>query len=366
MVSQGSVATIRRQIPAAPRVAVLLNGNARRVTRKLVKRFSEYMSKDDIFYTETLEQAEQSCQTIYDRQYDLVLTGGGDGTLLNCVTQLHERHKQDGKGRQLPALGVLHLGTGNAMASVLGASQEAVSDLAYTLNSKGLPIRKHKWVSVNGQITPFAGIGYDSLIINTYKKWKDALANTPLSWLGHGGLGYFFSIAFGAIPASLLRKRTNVKIINQSDKSAYLLGSDGQYVKEFAPGEVMYSGQVTFVGASTIPCFGFHFKMFPFATSGQQMQLRVTSISSIETVLNLPAIWKGTYRSPKVFDFHAEKVKVQCLDAEPLQIGGDAAGYTNEVEFSLSEQTTPVLSLAAAKRRPLLSSPSYHSPRHAS
>lgn len=353
---------VDNMLPAAPKVAVLLNGNAKRVRPALVKRLSRHISSEDIFYSTTLDEARQLCQIIYQREYDIVFTGGGDGTLLQCVTELNKCQKEDSVKRPLPAVGVLHLGTGNAVASVLGAHKKIVPDLIDAQKNQNVRIRPQRWVSVEGQDTPFAGIGYDSLILHHYRKFHDQLKGTPISWFGKGHMGYLLSIALGAIPAALVKKRTHIELINHGDDPAYLIGPQGKYVKEFAPGETMFSGKVTVVGASTVPCFGFGFKMFPFAESGEKMHVRIASISSIEAVMNLPSIWRGTYRSPKVFDFHASRVCVQSATPEPLQIGGDAAGIHREVLLSLSEHTSNIVDFSSRGKHAALPLPSLSRP----
>lgn len=336
-----------------PNVAVLLNGNARKVRPALVRKFSQHIAPEHIYYSTTMEEAERFCHEIYRKKYDIVFTGGGDGTLMNCVTQLQQLRAQDSNPLPLPVIGVLHLGTGNAVASVLRADSRVLPDLQQVQNSNGFSIRPQHWVVVNGQQAPFAGFGYDSMILNNYRQIKQSTANTPFSFLGHGGLGYFIAISCMAIPQAMFRKRPYVEVINEGS-TAYLLGTHGRPVQEFAPGEVLYEGEASLVGAGTVSCFGYQFRVFPFATSGQHMNLRVANVSALEAVANLPALWRGTWRHPRLFDFYVDRVRIRYKEPQPLQVGGDAVGFTQETVFSLSSEPTFLADLSPARNRPAL------------
>lgn len=346
--------TIRYKVPTRqPNIAVLLNGNARKVRPSLIKKLNTQIPFEHIYYSTTMEEAEQCCREIYEKKYDIVFTGGGDGTLMNCVTQLQTLRAQDILPKPLPVIGVLHLGTGNAVASILQADSRVLPDLAQARSGSGFAIRPQHWVTVNDQQAPFAGFGYDSLILNHYRRLKQVTAHTPFSFLGHGALGYFIAIACMAIPEALFRRRPQVEVINEGSP-AFLLGAQGQPVQEFAPGDVLYEGEAAFVGAGTVPCFGYQFRVFPFATSGHHMNLRVANVSALEAAANMPSLWRGTWRHPQLFDFHVDRVRIRYKEAQPIQVGGDAVGFTNEAVFALSAEPTFLADLSPARNRPAL------------
>src|SRR5215813_13907177 len=66
-----------RLVPRESRVAVLLNANAKRVSGRVKRSFSEIVPKDDLFLSESLEEAESHARTIIARRYSTVLSGGG-------------------------------------------------------------------------------------------------------------------------------------------------------------------------------------------------------------------------------------------------------------------------------------------------
>jgi diacylglycerol kinase family enzyme len=73
------------------------------------------------------------------------------------------------------------------------------------------------------------------------------------------------------------------------------------------------------------------------------MQVRVVKAGVAELLSNLPSIWQGTYKSPNVIDFLAEKVHLTFSQAMPLQIGGDAEGYRRELALEVSETAADFL-----------------------
>ena len=97
------------------RLAILLNHNARKVNRKVLKELKEASPHADFYITRTLEEAENALKKIAKEEYDLVFTGGGDGTICHAITRLNELCV----GKKEPLIGVLPLGTGNAISSFL-------------------------------------------------------------------------------------------------------------------------------------------------------------------------------------------------------------------------------------------------------
>ena len=78
-----SYARDRRKL-RSPRVAVLLNRNARKVNALMINRIRRQAPHADIFVTGNLAEAEEALQTVANGRYDLCFTGGGMG---QSVTQ---------------------------------------------------------------------------------------------------------------------------------------------------------------------------------------------------------------------------------------------------------------------------------------
>jgi hypothetical protein len=67
------------------------------------------------------------------------------------------------------------------------------------------------------------------------------------------------------------------------------------------------------------------------------MQLRVLTRIDVSTlVLNLPRIWAGGFAHEGLLDFHADRVALRFERPMPLQIGGDAEGWRDELAFGMA------------------------------
>src|SRR4051812_19948479 len=99
---------------ALDRVAVIVNGRARQVTEDIVEVLDQIVQSGDLFVSRSLEEADRIAETIAERRYPTVLTGGGDGTFVQMVTRVVRAAKA--RGQTPPRFGLLKLGTGNALA----------------------------------------------------------------------------------------------------------------------------------------------------------------------------------------------------------------------------------------------------------
>ena len=105
-------------------------------------------------------------------------------------------------------------------------------------------------------------------------------------------------------------------------------------------GEVIYEGPARIAALSSIPYYGFGFRMFPYAEErDDRMQLRVSTITPLPFVRNFKAIWRGDYDSPDVlFDYLVEAVTIEMDPPTVFQIGGDPKGVRTRVHALLSPQ----------------------------
>jgi diacylglycerol kinase family enzyme len=105
-------------------------------------------------------------------------------------------------------------------------------------------------------------------------------------------------------------------------------------------GDVLYQGPARIVGLSTIPYYGFGFRMFPYAEERKdRMALRVANLTPLEFVRNARAIWKGDYVNPEtIWDFLVQDVEIEMDPATAFQIGGDTKGERSFVRVKLSER----------------------------
>jgi diacylglycerol kinase family enzyme len=319
-------------------VAIVLNGNAKSVTKDVIDTIGRVVDSSRLFVSTRLEQADEIAQELVRRRFGTVLTGGGDGTFTVMVTKVTQCAKA--LGLPSPRFGLIKLGTGNAMAWMVGASR--VDPIALPAAIEKLrnveAYREIRLVDVEGHLTPFSGIGADAQVLADYNATKNLLKNTPLKPVSTGLFGYALSAVTRSLPGYLVRDMADVIVTNLTD-GALRVRRGGRIDDVPIPAEsILYRGKARFAGAATIPYYGFGFKMFPFSLERpDKMHLRVSSISSLSFVTNLNAIWTGTYESEsEITDFLVDRVRIECHPETDFQIGGDPFGLRRVVELAVS------------------------------
>jgi diacylglycerol kinase family enzyme len=138
--------------------------------------------------------------------------------------------------------------------------------------------------------------------------------------------------------------------VTNGASEAYRLGPDGSPVgAPIAPGEAMFRGKLMMAGAATMPFYGYGLKMFPFAHQRRgMMHVRLGQVHASNVLANLPKLWNGRWFPEGIHDFHAKDVTIRFVRPMPLQIGGDAAGYRDEVKLSVAPETVELLDFHGA------------------
>jgi diacylglycerol kinase family enzyme len=327
----------RPRAAAADRVAVVVNGNAKGVTDDLVAILDQLVQSGDLFVSRSLEEGQEIAERIVDKRYPIVLTGGGDGTFCQMVTWVVDRCAE--RDLEPPRFGLLKLGTGNALAWVLGAQNTKArgifADLARLRRQGGHGTLR--LLRIEGKLAPFAGIGVDGLAIEHFNQVKKVVEKLPPAFhQAGGGLSHFVSIAFRTMPEVLIRPMTQVRIVNRG-APAWRLDDDGQPAgPKVAAGDTLFEGPVRSVLFSTVPYWGFGARIFPFADPhGDVFNVRCVNIGSVQVAAHIRSIWDGSYRDARVTDFSAEAVEVQLETPKQLEIAGDPAGAHSKLLVSL-------------------------------
>lgn len=323
---------------SAHRIAVVMNGNAKSVTADVIATLDEIIASGDLFVSRHIDEAAQIAETVVTRGYDTVLTGGGDGTFTVTVTEVVKAARR--LGLPLPRFGLLKLGTGNALAWVVGASPGKAglkADIARLHSETGS--REIRLVDVEGYLTPFAGVGADAQVLADYNETKRSLAKTPLSPVAAGLFGYATAAVTRSLPGYLLRPMPRIRVVNQGDEAYFVLPGGKLSERTLPRGAVLFEGPARIAALSTIPYYGFALRMFPYADlRPDRMQLRISRIGSVEFVKHLGDVWQGTYQNPDtISDFLVEKVSIECEPPTDFQLGGDPRGKRRLVEASVSE-----------------------------
>lgn len=331
---------------------MVVNGNAKRVTDEVIDTLDQILEAGDLFVSRRVEEGRYIARTIVERGYGTVLMGGGDGTFTVMVSDVVRQARRAGKPP--PRFGLLRLGTGNALAWVIGASGVKRGGLKVDIerlraDAGSRPIRL---IDVEGYLAPFCGFGVDALVLRDYAQVKKALARGPLRPLASGALTYAISCAAKSLPAFVLRPVPRVRVVNEG-ADALRLGERGDIVgPPIAKGEVIYDGKARFASVSTIPYYGFGFRCFPFADERpDRMNLRISTIGSLGFLRNFPSIWRGEYHDERVVsDFLVEQVTIETSPETEFQIGGDAKGKRGKVRVRLSPEPIRLVDFYAPPR----------------
>ena len=205
-----------------------MNANAGRINPRLARALRAAVPADRLHLTETPEHAQEVLTRCVEDEVGTVFAGGGDGTIVGVINGL-ARHSGEAP---LPKVGVLRLGTGNALAHWLG-SRSPLSDLRQWQGGRvhrAIPV---SMVEVDGTWFPFGGLGHDAAILNDYNALKSQWMGRPAWRLLKGVPGYLAAGFLKTLPNWMGRPRPRVRIFNLG--RAYRIGRDGQEVGDPSP-----------------------------------------------------------------------------------------------------------------------------------
>lgn len=351
--------SLSRTAPAQPdaaagRAAVVVNGNAKGATPRLIGMLGQVVHRDDLFVSRSLEEGREIARTIVERGYGTVFTGGGDGTFVQMVSWIAELKSSSG---ELPRFGFLKLGRGNALAWVVGAEKQKSSTVAADLRraqeqSGTLMLRL---VEVENLLTPFAGVGADAIALDHSLQLGRFMRKTRLLRpLAANPATYAIAILGRTVPEYAFLPPLRVTVVNRGEP-ALRIGPQGEPQGEpVAKGEVMYQGPAGLLAFSSIPYWGFGARIFPYAEErADRFSLRIADFGALTVFSNLRSIWRGTFRHQKLQDFLVDAISIDCERPTPLQVGGEVVGHRTEVFARLSSLPIRVVdyrSPSAARR----------------
>ena len=325
---------LQRKTPSS-NYAVVINANAGRVTDRLTNSLRDMVPKNRLFLTKSQLHARDVIEYCVDKNIDTVFAGGGDGTIVDVINNVNDFRE---RSETLPAVGVLRLGTGNALASWLG-SENPIRDIQAWNNGRSHSLQQVQMVESEGALFPFAGLGIDAAVLNDYNVIK---SNAKGQWwqnIARGIRGYVIAGYTRTLPNFLRRPKVRVRIVNIG-RPAFRIGPNGQEFGDPIPtGADVYNGTCTIVACANTPYYGYKLKLFPFASMRDgRFQLRIVDMSPVQIATNIWPAWNGNLRHQGLHDYYVDRVRVIFEDAVPYQFGGEAMGYRNEITFSLSKK----------------------------
>ncbi|MEJ7604383.1 MAG: diacylglycerol kinase family protein [Kofleriaceae bacterium] len=327
------------------RAVAIINGNARRLRGKARKQFERALP-GEVRFTSSLDQAREVIRAEIARGRDLIVLGGGDGTVVMGLTLVAEACR--GLAKPEPAIGVLRLGTGNAIADAVGATDDPADDLARLARGEGT-WQPTPMLEVLGFRTPFVGMGIDALVLEDHEATSRVVDRFPgAKRLIGSGARYTLSVGLRSIPRFATVDRSIATVTNLGSPGIEM-GKQGVTGREIPRDKMLWTGPCTLVAASTIPYFGFGLKMFAFAGShAGRFHLRCGSPGVLEVLRNVPRAFKGTYFSDHIQDFLCDRVEIELDPESPVEVGGELVGRRRRIEVAL---TAPV-NLASLANHP--------------
>jgi len=322
-----------RVLRSPGRYAVLLNARAKRWTGQLHQDVQRWVTSQDLFLTDDFHQAERTVEKLLAADYDVIFTGGGDGTIVYLLNAIEQRIRDGKLARDdAPPVGVLRMGTGNAIATYMG-SRDIVDDLRALRAGSPLIVYEMGMLESQEGMFPFAGFGWDALILNDYDNFKESVAQTAWENYATGLGGYVVSVATRSIPAAVKGRGNTMRVTNLG--SAVRIDQDGTVLEEYQADDVIYEGRVTVASAATEPYWGFKIRMFPHCTERDgHFEFRAFSGSVVSVLRNLPGFWRGEFDRDEIDSFLCTNIRVEILDgAMPYHVAGDPAGYERVVEW---------------------------------
>ena len=321
-------------------LAILVNANAKRGGRRIAAQLGRALPGARIRLTKTIDEIEGWLKTVGDAR--CVLAAGGDGTAIALVNAMHHVVP---KNAPLPCVGLLPLGTGNAWARASGARKLGqLVDVLAGLGPGTLPTRKFGLVECEGVLTGFAGCGWDAQVLNDYKNQLEA-SRGPGKRVAKSVYGYLGAVLFRTTPRQVILGRPHVLIENMGDE-VYTVDPAGRIVKMegVGNGAVLYEGLASVAGCATVPEFGYGFRAFPFAERLiGQLNVRIYDRTALGALSDLRPLWHGTHPLRGMRDWFASAVRMTFSRPMPLQVGGDAVGERQTVDYRISERTIEIL-----------------------
>lgn len=337
---------LRTEVLGKPtRFAVLLNARAKRWTGELHEAVSRWVPAKDLFLTEDFHQARHTVDRLLSQNdYDVIFTGGGDGTIVYLVNEV-EKRIADGRLTRAtaPPIGVLRMGTGNALATYLERGQ-ILDDLRALAGGAQVMLYHTPMITTKQGIVPFAGFGWDATILNDYDAFKASVRETALENVATGLRGYTASILTRSIPGAIVNTRKTARITTHAP-AVRIHPKTGEVLDEYLAGDVIYEGVVDELAASTIAYWGFKVRMFPYCTLQPGMfEVRAYHGGLGKIIRSVPhRFWKGDFDEHELGNFLASDLECEILDGKmAYHVAGDPEGPQNHVRWTLTPQPIPL------------------------
>ncbi len=311
-------------------LAILVNANAKRGGRRIAVQIGNALPGASVRLTRSIEEIEGWLRSLAAPR--AVFAAGGDGTAVALLNALERVVPGDAP---FPPVGALPLGTGNAWAHSLGAQKLDACVRALGRHDGPFPTRKARIFACEGTLTFFAGCGWDAQMLDDY---REQLARSPSRRLAKSVWGYLSAMTLRTAPKSLLQGRPHVLVENLADE-AFTIDADRHLrrMEGVGRGTVLYEGLASVAGCATCPEFGYRFRAYPHAERMLGlMSVRIYDQKTFRAIRDIPRLWVGQHPLEGMHDWFSSHVRMTFSRSLPLQIGGEAVGRRQTVEYVMS------------------------------
>lgn len=315
---------------------IVVNANAKRGGRRIAAQLGRALPGASVRMTRNAAELDGWLRSIQGSE--CILAAGGDGT---CIALLNALDRVVPKGDPFPTVGALPLGTGNAWAHALGARKLDWCVRALKKMDGAIPARRYAIFSCDGVLTFFGGCGWDAQVLDDYRQQVE---QSPSSRIAKSAAGYLTAMLLRTTPKTLLHGRPHVLIENLG--ASVLVIDEERKLRplDAPPGTVLYEGMASVAGAATCPEFGYGFRAYPHAERLlDHMNVRIYDRAALGAIRDIPKLWRGEHPLRGMRDWFAHSVRMTFSRPMPLQIGGEAIGTRQTVEYTISDRRVSVL-----------------------
>ena len=271
---------------------------------KLVKEIEKSGGRADLVTTEYVGHAREISYR-YAKDYDVLVSAGGDGTLNELATGILE-------AKSKVVLGILPIGSGNDYYRNFASPKDIKKAIDTIINGKIKMVDIGKGNS-GRYLLNIASIGLDCLTVKKAKKLKKIFG---------GSLGYLFSLIYSIV----VFKKQNLKI-NIDDR-------------EIEAKSVLYCfGK----GKS----YGGGIRIMPWVDSSDGVfhMVNVVDVNKFILILLSPsiALWKHTVFKKYVKTYKAKKIKVESEKTYDFNLDGEILENSNFIEYECIENALGIL-----------------------
>lgn len=321
------------------RVAIILNRNAQGVNPSRIARVRALVGDEHVFVTASADEARGAIATVVARDYDVLCTGGGDGTFVHALGELHAHARW-------PILYGLRLGSGNAIADVCGARRPTrrglAADLARAAGDEAPGALRV--LDVDGRLTHSAGFGLDAEFNEDLARVaKAGLQRRWLRPLVAGGRGLYLTGVVRTVPRLAIARGHQMRVT--AIGPAECIDGHGRTIAELSDGAELYAGPATICTASTVSTYGRGVHFFPFTErASDRFQVRIGRVGAIDAVRGFVHVLRGAHHAVRgIVDHLVRGVQVEVEARCPAHRGGEVWWPTAPVELTLSPARVAIL-----------------------